>query len=163
MGLEKKSSSGCQRWIIGKLTTWVWICQLLIKCQKEKYEECSFPCRVQSRGNCFVGRPQTSCPFPIQVTRYSLWASLTSGSPLWLLICSNRQSCVWHREESGSGRDEMKEPVLVCIVQGLKAPAGSLMGWDPTARKRAGKSVDKWTFKPAPDFPTNGGGEGCPN
>lgn len=50
---------------------------------------------------------------------------------------------MWHREESGSGRDEMKEPVLVGIVQGLKAPSGSLMGWDPTARKRAGKSVDK--------------------
>lgn len=57
----------------------------------------------------------------------------------------------------------MKEPVLVvCVVQGLKAPAGSLMGWDPTARKGAGKSVNKGTFKPAPDFPHNGDGEGVP-
>lgn len=57
----------------------------------------------------------------------------------------------------------MKEPVLVCVVQGLKAPAGSLMGWDPTARKRAGKSVNKGTFKPAPDFPHKWRWGGCPN
>lgn len=29
------------------------------------------------------------------------------------------------------------------FVQSLKAAAGSLMGWDPTARKKARKSVSK--------------------
>lgn len=33
----KKAAMPVERWIMGKLTTWVWICQLLIKCQKEKY------------------------------------------------------------------------------------------------------------------------------
>lgn len=38
MGLEKKAAVPVKRWIIGKLTTWIWICQLLIKCQKGKEE-----------------------------------------------------------------------------------------------------------------------------
>jgi hypothetical protein len=72
MGLEKKSSSGCQRWIIGKLTTWVWICQLLIKCQKEKYEECPHFHAGAVQGKRLCRQASNELPLiPIQETRYS--------------------------------------------------------------------------------------------
>lgn len=35
--LKRKAAMPVKRWIMGKLTTWVWICQLLIECQKGKH------------------------------------------------------------------------------------------------------------------------------
>lgn len=34
---KRKAAMPVKRWIMGKLTTWVWICQLLLKRWKEKY------------------------------------------------------------------------------------------------------------------------------
>lgn len=52
----------------------------------------------------------------------------------------NRPTC---ERSWGSDGDEMKELCQSDFLQGLKAAAAFLMGWDPTARKKAGKSVSK--------------------
>lgn len=70
MGLEKKAAVPVKRWIIGKLTTWVWICQLLIKCQKGK-EECSHFHTRCNPGETALHPGLKRAAYPIQGTGYS--------------------------------------------------------------------------------------------
>lgn len=74
--------------------------------------------------------------------RFSFQVSWTNGSPLQLLICSNIIDLHVGKERSWALTGIKWTSLCQSVFfRGLKVWAGSLMGWDPTARKRAGSQT----------------------
>ena len=156
---DLKSSSACQKMDNRKANYWVWICPLLIKCQRENIRSALISMLgVVWGGNSSAAQAQTHCPHRLRGWAANFKLSWTNGSPLWLLIHSNIISPHVGKERSwGSDGDEMNKPLPVWVRPGFEAVAASLMGWDPTARKNVGKSVSKWTFKLGPGCSSKSG------